>query len=89
MNMPSIFKWLISVALLLSMATPAFAMISKEACLRIYSAAGSNAGIVVAVRGGTLTVSGTVEHDFEVEAIRQAAEESGADKVVIRVRAQN
>ena len=81
-------RLLIAVAMSLVVTAPASAMISKAACLKIYSAAGSNAGIVVSVRGNTVTVSGTVEHQFEVEAIRQAAEESGAETVIMRVFTQ-
>lgn len=87
--MTRISKTLITTGLALTMAAPASAMISKAACLAIYSAAGSNSGIVVNERGSTIIVSGHVDHQFEVNAVRRAAEESGAENVIIRVIALN
>ena len=87
--MTLISKRVVTAALLLAMATPASAMLTKAQCLSIYSAAGSNSGIVVSVRGNTVTVSGFVEHHFEVEAIRRAAIETGIENVVMRVFTEN
>ena len=83
--MPLFSRLICTVILSLVLGSPASAMISKADCIAIYSAAGSNAGIVVDVRGNTLTVHGSVEHQFEVEAIRRAALETGIENVVIRV----
>jgi len=87
--MSIITKSFIASALVFVLATPASAEVSGQTRLSIMAAAGSSGSVYVKQRGGTLSVFGNVESAYQLAAIRRAAKNSGAERVVIRVRSQN
>jgi len=83
--MKLIAKTIAATALVLTIAAPATAMVSPELKQNIISAAGSASNVQVFVDGSTVTLTGYVEDAYALNQVLQAAEGSGADRVISNV----
>lgn len=69
-------------ALVLAIAAPASAAVSKNLVRDIQWASGVNSNVIATVNGTTVTLRGHVEDQLTLRAIERAARKNGAEKVI-------
>lgn len=80
---------LATAAFVLAIAGPASAMVSPDLKADVISAAGANGQVNVLVDGSTVTLTGYVEDAYALNAIAQAADVEGVDRVINNVFRSN